>query len=168
MMADTTGKTADKNIGDRPFYYADIAVDPENENRVYNVYSNVSVSEDGGKTFTTLLGWDNIHGDHHYWWIHPTDGSYMIDGNDGGMAITRDRGKSWRFVENLPLAQFYHVTLDDNIPYNVLGGMQDNGTWQGQVLPGAPVGSATPFGRRSGLETALMWSLKKTITGMLM
>ncbi|MCO6475211.1 MAG: hypothetical protein J5I94_01250 [Phaeodactylibacter sp.] len=127
----TWKKTADRNIGDRPFYYADIAVDPENENRVYNVYSNVSVSEDGGKTFTTLLGWDNIHGDHHYWWIHPTDGSYMIDGNDGGMAITRDRGKTWRFVENLPLAQFYHITVDDNIPYNVLGGMQDNGTWRG-------------------------------------
>ncbi|MCB0582139.1 MAG: hypothetical protein KDD10_22865 [Phaeodactylibacter sp.] len=124
-------KTADKNIGDRPFYYADIAVDPENENRLYNVYSNVSVSEDGGKTFATLLGWDNIHGDHHYWWIHPQDGSYMIDGNDGGLAITRDRGKSWRFVENLPLGQFYHITLDDNIPYNVLGGMQDNGTWRG-------------------------------------
>ncbi|MCB0548342.1 MAG: hypothetical protein KDD19_12235 [Phaeodactylibacter sp.] len=124
-------KTADKNIGDRPFYYADITVDPENENRLYNVYSNISVSEDGGKTFTTLLGWDNIHGDHHYWWIHPTDGSYMIDGNDGGMAITRDRGKSWRFIENLPVAQFYHITLDGHIPYNVLGGMQDNGTWRG-------------------------------------
>ncbi len=127
----TWKKTADRNIGDRPFYYADIAVDPENENRVYNVFSNVSVSEDGGKTFTTLLGWDNIHGDHHFWWIHPADGSYMIDGNDGGMAITRDRGKTWRFVENLPLAQFYHITVDDNIPYNVLGGMQDNGTWRG-------------------------------------
>ncbi len=124
-------KTADKNIGDRPFYYADIAVDPGNENRVYNIYSNVSVSEDGGKTFATLLGWDNIHGDHHYWWIHPTDGSYMIDGNDGGLAISRDRGKSWRFIENLPLGQFYHIEVDDNIPYNVLGGMQDNGTWRG-------------------------------------
>jgi photosystem II stability/assembly factor-like uncharacterized protein len=124
-------KVADKNIGDRPFYYADIAVDPTNENRVYNVFSNVTVSEDGGKTFKTLLGWDNIHGDHHYWWIHPEDPNFMIDGNDGGMAITRDRGKSWRFVENLPLAQFYHIQVDDAIPYNVYGGMQDNGTWRG-------------------------------------
>ncbi|HMQ47203.1 MAG TPA: hypothetical protein PKA00_06815 [Saprospiraceae bacterium] len=124
-------KVADKNIGDRPFYYADIAVDPQNENRVYNVYSNVSVSEDGGKNFKTLLGWDNIHGDHHYWWIHPQDGSYIINGNDGGLAISRDAGKSWRFIENLPVAQFYHIQVDDDIPYHVLGGMQDNGTWRG-------------------------------------
>ncbi|MCB9301784.1 MAG: hypothetical protein H6566_14140 [Lewinellaceae bacterium] len=124
-------KVADKNIGDRPFYYADIAVDPENENRVYNVYSNISVSEDGGRTFSTLLGWDNIHGDHHFWWIHPQDGSYMINGNDGGMAITRDRGKTWRFIENLPVGQFYHIQVDNDIPYHVLGGMQDNGTWRG-------------------------------------
>ena len=124
-------KTADKNIGDRPFYYYDIEVDPQNENRLYNIFSNVTISEDGGKTFSTLLGWDNIHGDHHAWWIHPRDGSYMIDGNDGGLAITRDRGKTWQFVENLPLGQFYHIEVDDNIPYNVLGGMQDNGTWRG-------------------------------------
>ena len=127
----TFKKVADKNIGGRPFYYWDIAVDPSNENRLYNVYSNVSVSEDGGKTFKTLLGWDNIHGDHHYWWIHPDRPSFMIDGNDGGLAITRDKGKTWRFVENLPLAQFYHIQVDHNIPYNVLGGMQDNGTWRG-------------------------------------
>ncbi|MEN0003054.1 MAG: hypothetical protein AAF798_02880, partial [Bacteroidota bacterium] len=124
-------KVADKNIGDRPFYYADMSVDPTNENRIYNVFSNVTVSEDGGKTFKTLLGWDNIHGDHHYWWIHPDNPNYMIDGNDGGLAITRDRGKTWRFVENLPLAQFYHIQVDNEYPYNVLGGMQDNGTWRG-------------------------------------
>jgi photosystem II stability/assembly factor-like uncharacterized protein len=124
-------KVQDKEIGDRPFYYADIAVDPSNENRIYNIFSNVTVSEDGGKTFTTLLGWDNIHGDHHYWWIHPDDPSYIIDGNDGGLAISRDRGKTWRFIENLPVGQFYHVQVDNEIPYNVYGGMQDNGTWRG-------------------------------------
>ncbi len=127
----TWKKRADRNIGDRPFYYADIAVDPQNENRLYNIYSNVSVSEDGGKTFTTLLGWDNIHGDHHYWWIHPDDPDYLIDGNDGGLAISRDRGKTWRFVENLPVGQFYHISVDLDTPYNIYGGMQDNGTWQG-------------------------------------
>lgn len=123
--------TADKNIGDRPFYYSDIFVDPSNENRLYNVYSNVSVSEDGGKTFSTLLGWDNIHGDHHTWWIHPTDPAFMIDGNDGGLAITRDKGRTWTFSENLPVGQFYHITYDMQVPYNVYGGMQDNGTWRG-------------------------------------
>jgi photosystem II stability/assembly factor-like uncharacterized protein len=123
--------TADKNIGDRPFYYSDIFVDPLNENRVYNVYSNVDVSEDGGRTFKTLLGWDNIHGDHHTWWIHPTDPNYMIDGNDGGLAITRDKGRSWTFSENLPVGQFYHINYDMQVPYNIYGGMQDNGTWRG-------------------------------------
>jgi photosystem II stability/assembly factor-like uncharacterized protein len=127
----TWKKTTDKNIGDRPFYYSDIFVDPQNENRVYNVYSNVSVSEDGGTTFKTLLGWDNIHGDHHTWWIHPTDPNFMIDGNDGGLAITRDKGRTWSFSENLPVGQFYHISHDMQVPYNIYGGMQDNGTWRG-------------------------------------
>ena len=124
-------KVQDKDIGDRPFYYADIAVDPINENRVYNVFSNVKMSIDGGKTFKTLLGWDRVHGDHHFWYIHPDDPSFIIDGNDGGMAISRDRGETWRFIENLPVAQFYHIQYDMETPYNVLGGMQDNGSWRG-------------------------------------
>jgi photosystem II stability/assembly factor-like uncharacterized protein len=124
-------KVADKDIGDRPFYYADLAVDPTNENRLYNVFSNVTVSDDGGKTFTTLLGWDRVHGDHHFWWIHPQNPNLIYNGNDGGMAISRDRGKSWRFVENLPLTQFYHISVDMDFPYNVLGGAQDNGTFRG-------------------------------------
>ena len=123
-------KVSDKNIGGRPFYYADIAVDPSNENRIYNLFSTVSMSEDGGKTFKSLVGW-KVHLDHHFWWIHPKDPNFMIDGNDGGMAITRDKGKSWQFVENLPVAQFYHISVDMETPYNVLGGMQDNGSWRG-------------------------------------
>lgn len=72
-----------------------------------------------------------IHPDHHAWWIHPEDGNFMIDGNDGGMAITRDGGKTWRFIGNLPVAQFYHISVDNEFPYNVYGGMQDNGSWRG-------------------------------------
>jgi photosystem II stability/assembly factor-like uncharacterized protein len=124
-------KIADKNIGNRPFYYAEIYVDPKNENRIYNLYSIVTVSEDGGKTFSDFLSWGKIHPDHQAWWIHPNDPDFIIDGNDGGLAITRDRGKSWRFVENLPLAQFYHINVDMDSPYNVYGGMQDNGSWRG-------------------------------------
>lgn len=124
-------KTADHNIGNRPFYYAEIYVDPSNENRVYNLYSVVTVSQDGGKSFETLIPWNRVHPDHHAWWIHPNDPDFMIDGNDGGLAITRDRGKNWRFVENLPLAQFYHIAVDMEMPYNILGGMQDNGSWRG-------------------------------------
>ncbi len=123
-------RRGDKNIGTRPFYYADIFVDPDNENRLYSLYSQVNMSEDGGKSFSTLVG-DNIHLDHHAWWIHPQDPSFMIDGNDGGLAITRDRGKNWRHVTNLPVSQFYHIRTDMEIPYNVYGGMQDNGSWRG-------------------------------------
>ena len=129
-------KINDKSdIGNRPFYYSDIYVDPQNENRVYSVFTYVNVSEDGGKNFSELMpayGVSNgVHPDHHAWWIHPEDGSLMMDGNDGGLNITRDRGNSWRFVESLPVAQFYHIAVDNEIPYNVYGGMQDNGSWVG-------------------------------------
>ncbi len=124
-----------KDIGNRPFYYSDIYVDPQNENRVYSVFTYVNVSEDGGKNFKQLMpayGVDHgVHPDHHAWWIHPTDGSFMMDGNDGGLNITHDGGKSWRFVGNLPVAQFYHIAVDQEHPYNVYGGMQDNGSWRG-------------------------------------
>ncbi len=124
-----------KDIGNRPFYYSDIAVDPQNENRVYSVFTYVNVSEDGGKNFTQLMPAyrvnNGVHPDHHAWWIHPQDGSFMIDGNDGGLNITHDGGKSWRFIGNIPVAQFYHINVDDEYPYNVYGGMQDNGSWRG-------------------------------------
>ncbi len=122
-------------IGNRPFYYAEIYVDPENENRLYSVFTYINVSEDGGKSFEELMpayGVDNgVHPDHHAWWIHPSDGSFMMDGNDGGLNITHDRGETWRFIGNLPVAQFYHIAVDNEFPYNVYGGMQDNGSWRG-------------------------------------
>jgi photosystem II stability/assembly factor-like uncharacterized protein len=122
-------------IGNRPFYYADIYVDSQNENRLYSIFTYVNVSEDGGKSFKQLMpayGVDNgIHPDHHAWWIHPTNSDFMIDGNDGGLNITKDGGDSWRFVGNLPVAQFYHINVDNEFPYNVYGGMQDNGSWRG-------------------------------------
>jgi photosystem II stability/assembly factor-like uncharacterized protein len=118
------------DVGNRPFYYADIRVDPEREDRVYSLWSVISVSDDGGRSFRQLVGWD-IHPDHHAMWINPADASHIIIGNDGGVAISRDRGRTWRFVRNLPLAQFYHVRVDMEQPYNVYGGMQDNGSWKG-------------------------------------
>ena len=129
-------KVNDKSdIGNRPFYYSDIFVDPQNENRVYSVFTYVNVSEDGGKNFKELMPAYNVtngvHPDHHAWWIHPEDGSFIIDGNDGGLNISRDAGASWRFVGNLPVGQFYHVSVDNEYPYNVYGGMQDNGSWRG-------------------------------------
>jgi len=117
------------DIGNRPFYYFDIYVDTKNENRLYTIYSRIGVSDDGGKSFRTIA--NEIHSDHHAFWIHPDDPSYIIEGNDGGMAISRDRGETWRYIKNLPLGQPYHVRVDNDIPYNVYGGMQDNGSWKG-------------------------------------
>lgn len=119
------------NFGNRPFYYSDIFVDPINENRIYSLHSLVTYSEDGGKNWDVLLPYSGVHPDHHAFWVHPDDPDYLIEGNDGGLNISRDRGESWRFIPNLPLAQFYHISYDMDIPYNVAGGMQDNGSWVG-------------------------------------
>lgn len=124
--------STDENMGNRPFYYSEIYVDPKNENRLYSLFTYVSMSEDGGKTYRIIADYgNNVHPDHHAFWIHPDDPSYLIDGNDGGMAISHDMGRNWRFVNNLPVGQFYHVNVDDDFPYNVYGGMQDNGSWVG-------------------------------------
>ena len=125
---------SEENIGNRPFYYSDIFVDPSNENRIFNLHSTVTLSEDGGKSFSQLLGYvgfNGVHPDHHAFWIHPTNPDYVIEGNDGGVNISRDRGKTWQFINNLPVGQFYHVNYDMAIPYNIMGGMQDNGSWVG-------------------------------------
>jgi len=123
-------KINDKSeIGNRPFYYFDIFVDPLNENRVYSVCSRIGLSEDGGKSFRNIVR--GIHVDHHAWWIHPEDPTFIIDGNDGGLAISRDHGVNWYFIENLPVAQFYHIRVDNDLPYHVYGGLQDNGSWKG-------------------------------------
>ena len=118
-------------VTDRPFYYQEIYVDPKNENRIYDVHSTVTFSEDGGKSFSTMIPYSGIHPDHHAWWINPENPNLIIEGNDGGIGISRDRGKSWVFDEKIPVGQFYHVNVDNEIPYNVMGGMQDNGSWLG-------------------------------------
>jgi photosystem II stability/assembly factor-like uncharacterized protein len=121
-----------KNIGNRPFYYAELYVDPQNENTIYNLHTYVTKSEDGGKSFKTIADYgNNVHPDHHAFWIHPENSDFLIDGNDGGMNISRDAGATWQFVTNLPVGQFYHVNVDNAFPYNVYGGMQDNGSWAG-------------------------------------
>jgi len=120
-----------KVVTNRPFYFQDIRVDPQNENRIYNIHDQVEVSEDGGKTFVTLIPYSGIHPDHHAWWIHPKNGSFMIEGNDGGIGITHDRGRNWTFDDKIPVGQFYHINTDNEMPYHVMGGMQDNGSWHG-------------------------------------
>jgi photosystem II stability/assembly factor-like uncharacterized protein len=118
-------------VNPRPFYYADLRVDPTNENRLYRLQSSIDVSEDQGRNWRTVVPSGIIHGDVHELWIDPDDSRRMILGEDGGIAFTYDRGDTWRFVENLPLAQFYHIALDDALPFNIYGGLQDNGSWFG-------------------------------------
>lgn len=126
-----TTVTDRQGIAPRPFYYADLRVDPADPDRIYSLHSSAQVSDDGGETFRTMVSSAIIHGDVHELWIDPTDGRHMIMGNDGGIGITWDGGDNWRFVENLTLAQFYHISLDDRVPFNVYGGLQDNGSWFG-------------------------------------
>jgi photosystem II stability/assembly factor-like uncharacterized protein len=118
-------------VDNRPFYFQDIIGDPLNENTLWYISQTVQKSIDGGKSFETIIPYSGIHPDHHAFWIHPTDNKYIIDGNDGGIGITRDGGKTWMFDEKIPVGQFYHINVDNEIPYHVMGGMQDNGSWRG-------------------------------------
>jgi len=118
-------------VSTRPFYFQEIVCDPENENRLWLIYQMIGKSEDAGKNFEVVIPYNGIHPDHHAFWIHPTNPNFIIDGNDGGIGITRDKGKTWIFDEKLPVGQFYHINVDNEMPYNVMGGMQDNGSWRG-------------------------------------
>lgn len=134
------------NVADRPFYYTEIIADPQNPDRVYNMATFLRVSIDGGKTFETnpviacCEPGNTIHIDSHAFWVNPLDPRHLVIGNDGGVAISHDRGETWRFVRNLPLAQFYHIRVDDELPYNVYGGLQDNGSWRGPSAVWVPAG----------------------------
>ncbi|MDX1745757.1 MAG: hypothetical protein R3324_07455, partial [Halobacteriales archaeon] len=116
----------------RPFYYSRIYVDPTNENRIYRLHTNIDRSDDAGATWYQVgNNPSTVHLDHHAFWIDPGDGQMLITGNDGGVYVSYNRGESWRFVRNLPLSQFYHIYVDHETPYHVLGGLQDNGSWRG-------------------------------------
>lgn len=115
----------------RSFYFQDIRVDPKNENRLYSLYQPIAMSEDGGNSFKVIAPTQKIHADHQAMWISPNDPSFIVEGGDGGLSISRDRGKTWRFIENLPFGQFYDINVDNQLPYHVMGGLQDNGSWWG-------------------------------------
>jgi photosystem II stability/assembly factor-like uncharacterized protein len=119
-----------RNEGDaRPFYYSQIRVDPKNPERVYWMSSVFRFSDDGGKT--ARRGALSIHTDWHAMWIDPNDPDHFIIGDDGGIAITWDKGGTYDFPNTFPVGQFYHVSYDMSKPYRVCGGLQDNGTWCG-------------------------------------
>lgn len=114
-------------------YYGRIYVDPNNENVLYCCDTNVTISTDAGKTFR-VSGWDanfKTHVDHRALWINPDDSNHILSANDGGLSETRDGGKHWSQKETISAQQFYNVGVDNCLPYNVMGGTQDNGSWIG-------------------------------------
>ncbi len=122
------------NVAARPFYFAYLVVDPLDHNRVYKPGFSLTISTDGGKSFSNMftsgLG-GGVHSDHHALWINPNNVNELLLGTDGGVYISNSQGNAWRFVGALPLSQFYHVSHDMKFPYNVFGGLQDNGNWMG-------------------------------------
>lgn len=127
------------DIVSRGFYYTDLRVDPADENRVYAVASQLFVSDDGGGEFRRIS--HSTHIDFHTLWIDPEDPRRIWQGQDGGIAVSYDRGETWEYVNRMPLGQFYQLYADNREPfYYVGGGLQDNGTWYG------PSRSREPFG----------------------
>ncbi|HEX8184392.1 MAG TPA: glycosyl hydrolase, partial [Blastocatellia bacterium] len=113
----------------RPFYFASVTVDPKDYNRLYKPDYSLSVSTDGGQSFVARGG--RAHGDFHAVWVNPLDPFQIYVGTDGGVYVSNDKANSFRFLSNLPVGQFYHVSFDMEQPYNVYGGLQDNGSWMG-------------------------------------
>ncbi len=112
----------------RPMYASQITVDPSDDQRIYMVNS-YSFSDDGGRTFTVPP--QSLHGDDRLVWVNPTDSRHVMKADDGGLGISYDRGLNWLYISDLPVSQYYRVSVDMARPYNVYGGLQDNGSWMG-------------------------------------
>ena len=120
----------------RPSYYSQVRIDPSNDLRVWVLGASMYFSEDGGKTFSTRRV-QKIHGDFHALWIDPADSNHIIAGSDGGIHWSYDGGKTWDFLNTIAIGQFYEIAVDNQKPYRICGGLQDNGSWCGP--------SATPY-----------------------
>lgn len=134
-------QSATFNVVSRPFYFATIVIDPKDPKRVYRPALSFSYSSDGGYSFADASnegGW--VHSDHHALWINPNNTNQLYLGTDGGVYISLDKGATWSFVQSLPVGQFYHASVDDRKPYNIYGGLQDNGSWVG---PSAAAGGVS-------------------------
>lgn len=137
FVSDDGGATWDKRDKSnwmvwRPFYFANLIVDPKNPDRVFKTDGALILSEDAGKSFTVVGGFQGAHGDLHDVWIDATNPQTVAAGDDGGMWYSYNGGSKWWKGDNLPVSQFYHVSVDDNDPYQVYGGLQDNSSWVGQ------------------------------------
>jgi photosystem II stability/assembly factor-like uncharacterized protein len=115
----------DRNLRQRAWYYSRVFADPKDSDRVYVINVSQWRSDDGGRTFAPL---PTPHGDHHDLWIAPNDPNRMIQGDDGGAAVSYDRGQTWSSIENQPTAQLYRVAIDDHFPWRIYGAQQDNST----------------------------------------
>lgn len=126
----TNTKSLDGMYSTYGYYFGKIWVSPINADKVYITGVPVMMSADGGKTFKNIEG-PNVHSDHHAVWINPAKDTHIINGNDGGVNITYDDGKVWFKANSIPVGQFYSIEVDEAKPYNVYGGLQDNGVWYG-------------------------------------
>src|SRR5918993_644238 len=138
--SDDNGATWRKvnNANPRPMYFSQVRIDPNDPEVVYLGGVGVHQTLDGGRTIATDIA-ASTHDDVHAIWVNPMNSDHVLIGNDGGLAVSYDKGKKWAFLPNLPLALFYHVSVDNAMPYNVCGGLQDNYNWCG---PSAVRGSA--------------------------
>lgn len=115
--------TKDHRLVQRAWYYIELFTDPQNENTIYVLSAPALRSKDGGKTWENLSG---THGDYHDLWINPTNSKNMVIANDGGAAVSVNFGKTWSTQSNMPTAQFYRINVDNQFPYRIYGGQQDN------------------------------------------
>jgi len=144
----------------RPFYFSLLHVSPADDRKLFFSSYLLLRSDDGGKTTTPIDR--GVHVDHHALWIDPQNPDRMIQGNDGGAYVTENAAKSWRFLNNLPIGQFYMVAADNNNPYMLCGGLQDNNAWCG---PSSGAGSGGGGGGGGGGAGGLNGSEWFTVTG---
>ncbi len=130
-----------KELIDRPFYYCNIDVNPQNANSLYVNSTRFWHSTDGGINWTSQ---STPHGDNHDMWIHPTDSNLYVQANDGGANVTRDGGQTWSSILNQPTAELYQVAVDDQIPYRLYAGQQDNTTISVPSSPPRPAPGGPP------------------------
>lgn len=147
FVSDDGGKTWDKRDKSnwmvwRPFYFANLIVDPKNPDRLFKTDGALIMSEDAGRSFATIGGFVGMHGDVHDVWMDPTNPQTVFAGDDGGMWYSYNGGSKWWKGGNLPVSQFYHVSVDDADPFRVYGGLQDNSDWVGQSQYPGGIGNA--------------------------